>query len=119
MMRWTRLFALGLVALVALLASPTTRALAAEDVDIDKMISTAKTPADHQAIADYYQQQADAAKAKATQHTKMAQEYKTGPFGAKTHFHEHCETLARIYQSEAKENAALAAAHREMATKAK
>ena len=117
-MRRTSLLGLGLVALLAVLAQPGTQA-AAEEVDIDKMIATAKTPADHQAIADYYQHQADGAKAKAAQHTKMAQEYKTGSFGAKTHFHEHCETLTRIYQSEAKEYAALAAAHRQVAAKAK
>jgi hypothetical protein len=117
-MRRTSLIGLGLMALLAVLALPATQA-AADEVDIVKMIAAAKTPADHQAIADYYQHQADAATAKAAQHTKMAQEYKTGSFGGKTHFHEHCEALARIYRSEAKEYAALAAAHRQMAAKAK
>jgi hypothetical protein len=109
----------GLVALLGVLSLPTVRARAAENTDIEKMIESAKTPADHQAIADYYQRMADAAKAKAAEHTKMAQDYKTGAFGSKTHFHEHCETLARLYQSEAKEYAALAEAHRQMAAKAK
>jgi hypothetical protein len=87
-------------------------------VDIEKMIANAKTPDDHRAIADYYQREADEMKAKAAEHTKMAKEYRTGPFGSKTHFHEHCETLARLYQNEAKEYAALAEAHRQMAAKA-
>jgi hypothetical protein len=113
------LLGLGLVALLSVFSLPAIRARAAEEVDIEKMIQAAKTPADHQAIADYYQHQADAAKAKAAEHTKMAQQYKTGAFGLKTHFHEHCETLAKLYQSEAKEYAALAEAHRQMAAKAK
>jgi hypothetical protein len=109
--------AIGLLALLAALALPAAPARAAEDTDIEAKIASAKTPADHEAIADYYQRHADAAKAE--EHTKMAREYKTGSFGAKTHFHEHCETLARLYRSEAKEYAALAEAHRQMAAKAK
>ncbi|HLK10045.1 MAG TPA: hypothetical protein VKW76_01550 [Candidatus Binatia bacterium] len=111
---------LWLVALsLALLAGPPTARAA--DVDIDKMIEEAKTPADHEAIAAYYDQQADAARAKAAEHQKMGEDYKKmgGALAHKTHFHEHCEALVRSYRSEAKEYAALAAAHREMAKAAK
>jgi hypothetical protein len=113
------LLGFGVLVLLGALLQPGSRACAAEQADIDQMIASAKTPADHQAIADYYQKQADAAAAKAAEHTKMAKEYKSGSFGAKTHFHEHCETLARIYRSEAKEYAELADEHRRMAAKAK
>ena len=40
--------------LTAGVVMPAHRAVAAQDADIDKMIATAKTAADHQAIADYY-----------------------------------------------------------------
>jgi hypothetical protein len=101
---------------------PTYRAVAAQDVDIDKMIETAKTAADHQAIADYYKQQAAAARAKVTEHQKMAKAYSMSSIGmqaTKTHFHQHCEALVRIYESEAKEDDALAKAHEDMAKAAK
>jgi hypothetical protein len=35
----------------------------------------------------------------------------------KTHFHQHCETLIRSYQTEANEYDALAKAHQDMAAK--
>jgi hypothetical protein len=96
--------------------------MGAQDVDIDKMISTAKTAADHQAIADYYKDQAKEAQAKADLHKKMAQEYSMSSIGrqaTKTHFHQHCEALVRSYESAAKEDNALATMHEDMATAAK
>ena len=110
----------GLTLLMVALAGPTYRAAAAETVDVDKMISTAKTASDHQAIADYYKQQAAAARAKVEEHKKMAEAYsmsKPGP-NTKTHFHEHCEALIRSYQAEAKEYDAMAKAHEDMAAQA-
>ena len=106
------------LALTAGLVMPAYRAMAAEDVDIDKMIATAKTAADHQAIADYYKQQAKEAQAQADKHKKMAQEYGMASIGkqaTKTHFHQHCEALVRDYESAAKEYNDLAKAHEEMA----
>jgi hypothetical protein len=66
---------------------------------------------------------AKAAQAKADEHKKMAKAYSVSsignPHATKAHFHEHCEALIRIYDSEAKEYAALAKAHEDMAKKAK
>jgi cbb3-type cytochrome oxidase cytochrome c subunit len=104
------------------LVMPAYRAVAAQDVDIDKLIATAKTAADHQAIADYYKEQAKEAQAQADKHKKMAQEYSMSSIGrqaTKTHFHEHCEALVRDYESAAKEYDGLAKAHEEMAKAAK
>jgi hypothetical protein len=93
----------------------------AHAADIDQMIATAKTPADHEAIAKWYDDQAAEAQKKADEHKKMGEEYKKalGGVGSKTHFHEHCEALVKNYTAEAKEYRALAAAHREMAKAAK
>ncbi len=119
--RSVRVCVLGtaLAAAFLMLASP---APAAENVDIEKMISTAKTAADHQAIADYYKQQAKEAQAQADLHKKMAKDYSMSSVGrqaTKTHFHEHCEALVRSYEAAAKEYDALAKSHEEMAKAAK
>ena len=104
------------------LVVPAYRVMAAQNVDIDKLIATAKTAGDHQAIADYYKEQAKEAQAQAEKHKKMAQEYSMSSIGrqaTKTHFHEHCEALVRDYESAAKEYDGLAKAHEEMAKAAK
>src|SRR5215468_3378974 len=110
------------LALTAGLVMPAYRAVAAQDVDIDKMIATAKTAADHQAIADYYKQEAKEAQEQADKHKKMAQQYSMSSIGTqatKTHFHEHCEALVRNYDAAAKEYNDLAKMHEEMAKAAK
>ena len=110
-----------MLALIAGLVLPAYRAIGAEEVDIGKMIGTAKTSADQQAIADYYTHQAAAARAKVATHKKMAEQYSMSSIGSqasKTHFHQHCEALIRSYEAEAKEYDALAKAHHDMAAKA-
>jgi hypothetical protein len=113
--------AAGVLAFVALvmLAGPTQRAMAVDDSDIDAKIAAAKTPADHEAIAAYYDGKAKDARDKAAEHTKMAKEYRSVGHLAKGRFPEHCEGLARIYTSAAKEYEAMAKAHRDMAAHAK
>ncbi|HJQ82963.1 MAG TPA: hypothetical protein VKA21_02730 [Candidatus Binatia bacterium] len=92
----------------------------ARAADIDEKIATAKTAADHEAIAAYYDEQAKAAEAKAAEHRKMEQEYrKAGGPAAKAQLPAHCEGLVKSYIGAAKEYAALAKAHREMAKHAK
>jgi len=118
-----RALALSVAALttIILLAVPTLRAVAAEEMSIDKMIATAKTASDHEAIANYYKQQAAEARSKADMHKKMAEQYSMSGIGnqaTKTHFHQHCEALVRSYQTQANEFDALAKAHQDMAAKA-
>lgn len=107
--------------LVAVLAVPTMQARAADCSGLDAKISAAKTVADHEAIAACYDAMAKDAQAKADEHKKMAQAYSMSSIGTqatKTHFHQHCESLVGIYESEAKEYTALAKAHEDMAKKA-
>jgi hypothetical protein len=116
-MRPTRLLAaLTLFAMAIALGMPGGWAAPAQAADIEQMIVSAKTPADHEAIAAYYDQQAKEARDKAELHRKMGQDYKKagGALAHKTHFHEHCEALTAGYERAAKDFAALAAAHREM-----
>ncbi len=112
---------IGLVVLVfAALSLAATRSFAAEDFDVDKAIATAKTPADHEAIAAYYDKEAAEAQAKAESHSKMGEEYKkaSGHLTEKLHIDQHCERLTKSYARAADEAKALAAAHREMAKQA-
>jgi hypothetical protein len=107
---------------IAAMALPTMQAAAADCSGIDAKITAAKTAADHDAIAACYDDMAKEAQAKVAEHKKMAQAYGMGGVGhqaTKTHFHQHCEALIRSYEAEAKEYTALAAAHRDLAKKAK
>jgi hypothetical protein len=112
---------LALLALIAALYLPTQRigAQQAEKFDIEKAIAGAKTPADHEAIASYYDKESAAAKAKAAEHTKMAVTYRHFALGkSQSQMESHCQQLVRNYESIATDNAALAAAHRQMAQEA-
>jgi hypothetical protein len=111
---------LAALTLLAGFALPAMRAVAGEEVDIVKLIQNPKTAADHEAIAAYYDGEAAASQAKAELHEKMSETYKKagGPL-AKTHLHEHCDSLVRIYQGAAKDYRALAEIHRQMAKTAK
>jgi hypothetical protein len=112
---------MAVLVLAAGLLAPASRAVTAEQADIDQMIATAKTAADHQALADYYTRQAAEARAQVATHKKMAAQYSMSSVGkqaTKTHFHQHCEALIRSYEAEAKEYDALAKAHHDMAVEA-
>lgn len=69
------------------------------------------------AIAARYDDEAASARAKVEMHQRTAVSYRNlGCRGiANPHMGEHCESLAVIYEQAAKENAALAQGHREMA----
>jgi predicted component of type VI protein secretion system len=90
-----------------------------------KMIETAKTPADHKAIADHYKAEAALAEAKAAEHEEMAAAYKKSGFGtvAKTPNApgtiDHCKKLAKSYKAMAEDLTGLAKEHEAMAAKAK
>src|SRR5712691_1049177 len=104
---------LAMLALVAALLLPTPRAGVAEaqQFDLEKAVTGAKTPADHEAIASYYDREGATAQAKATEHRKMEGK---GQFKME----EHCQRLVQHCESIATDNAALAAAHQQMAREA-
>ncbi len=117
-----RLAVLVAAMMVAAMAMPNLEARAADCSDLDGKIRAAKSAADHDAIAACYDDMAKEAQAKVAEHKKRAQAYSMESIGrqaTKTHFHQHCEALIRAYEAEAKDYTALAAAHREMAKKAK
>ena len=68
---------LAMLALAAALYLSTqwTGAQQAEKFDLEKAVTGAKTPADHEAIASYYDREGATAKAKAEEHRKLAESY--------------------------------------------
>ena len=84
------------------------------------LIANAKTPEDHQKLAAYYRDMAAEAKANAAEHEKILAAYNQNP---STHPPakaaggpaEHCRTLIRLFNDEAKEDLAMADQHDQMA----
>ncbi len=85
--------------------------------DMDTMIQSAATKADHNALATHYEEEAKALQDKATEHRRMEQAYaKSGGYvQSKTNLLQHCDVLASKYQEAANENLELAKQHRRLA----
>src|SRR5438445_13719060 len=100
---------LAIVALVAVVYLPTQHvgAQPAEKFDLEKAITGAKTSADHEAIASYYDKESAAAQAKAEEHRKLEKAYRN--LAGKGHFRmeDHCQKLAQSYESIATEYTSL------------
>src|SRR5216684_7328129 len=87
---------------------------------MEQMITEAKTPTDHEALAAFYEKEAQEARQKQAQHQQMSVEYAKIPvLKTKTGAVAHCNAIAKKYEEIAKENEALAQMHKEMATSAK
>jgi hypothetical protein len=116
-------FVAGLIVLAAA-ALPTIRAGAQQAVvtgdNLDQMITNAKTPADHEAIAVYYEQEAAETKKKADLHRRSAESYrKMSIYQAKpVGMANMCDGIAAMWDKIAADNLKLAKAHQEMAEKA-
>jgi hypothetical protein len=113
--------AVALLILAAGVFAPSARLSAGEEADLEKMISSAKTAANHEAIAAEYERAAAEAKAKSEKHRAMGEAYKKagGALVGKLHIDMHCESLADIYARAAKENEVLAKIHHGMAKETK
>jgi len=107
------------IVLAALLATPFTSVARAADLPAGltaQAIAAAKTPAEHQAIADAYATEAESLRAKANEHRAMDKEY-SGPgyqslkLGAAM----HCKKLVQAFEAAAKDADSLATMHRDMA----
>ncbi|MBI2970223.1 MAG: hypothetical protein HYY36_05730 [Gammaproteobacteria bacterium] len=84
------------------------------------MIEAARTRADHEALAEQYDAEAESALALADKHERMAGLYKGIELSAKgPKFVAHCERLIAGYRSAAEDNRQLAQLHRELAAQLK
>jgi len=119
---WKKICAgLTVLTIVTLGVLPLSSARAEKAMEhMEQMIEAAKTPADHEALAAFYEQEAQQARQKQAQHQQMGEEYaKILVLKTKTGAVAHCLAIAKKYEEIAKENEALAQMHKEMATAAK
>jgi hypothetical protein len=87
--------------------------------DMDTVIQSATTKADHEALASHYDEEAKALQDKAVEHQKMAQAYTGSVYTrTKTSLPQHCASLAAKYQEAANENLELAKQHHALAEEA-
>jgi hypothetical protein len=105
-----------------------TAALALDAADLPSAIENAKTAADHEAIAAYYDAEAKAARATVERHRAMAAAYARPPKapagkGERSSLYRmmprHCDDLIKDYEAAAHEYEAMAAAHRKAANEIK
>jgi hypothetical protein len=112
MKRGTMLLAVGLI-LLAAATVPAIRAGAqtavVTDDNFEQSVANAKTPADHEAIAAYYDQEAASAEAKAALHRRSASNYKPPNMAGM------CKGIADYWDKVASDAKALAKGHRDMA----
>jgi hypothetical protein len=115
MKRMMLVLAPALVLLIAVAALPNPQAFA-QDQNIEQMIENAKTPADYEAIAAYYDKQADAAQQQLDWHEKLYKTYKQNPRMSTMQM--HCHRLIALYKQQVKEDRVTADEYRHMAKKA-
>jgi len=84
-------------------------------------IEAARTPADYEALATYYDQQATAARGISAEHRKMAKSYQGMVAGGRggASMPAHCNAIAGKNDGLAADYAAMAAAYRQLAKQAK
>jgi len=121
MKRVAMLLAAGVIFLAAA-TLPTIRAGAqpavVTDDNLDQMIASAKAPADHEAIAAYYDGEAAEAKKKGDLHRSSADTYRKLKIGKPVYMAEMCDSIAAGFDATAADAEKLAKMHREMAKKA-
>jgi hypothetical protein len=91
---------------------------AVTDDNLNQMIADAKTPADHDAVAAYYEQEAAGARKKAELHKGSADTYRKLKIAKPVYMAEMCDGIAAGFEKTAKDADNLAKMHHEMAKKA-
>ena len=110
---------LSLTLLALTFAAPSARAEVTVD-NVSDSIANAKTAADHEAIAKYFEGQAAHARKNAEAHQAMLRAYERFGTGKEQMKHaSHCKDAIRSYENLAKDYDALAKEHMQMAKGAK
>lgn len=121
-MRRFTLFLAAILILGVAAAMPALRAGAQStpitDDNLAQMTESAKTAADHQALAAYYQQEAAAAKKKAALHLNTADTYKKLKIAKPVGMVRMCKNVAAYWNKIAVEDENLAEAQTELAKQA-
>lgn len=88
---------------------------------LQHQIEAARTPADHDALAKYYDGEVATARSKASEHREMGKRYAAAPVGrgGSGSMQTHCNAVATSFDQIAQQFEAMAAEHRGMAAQAK
>ena len=113
--RWrTIVAAVAGLGFMAVLSLPFRLAQPGDTIELQ--LREAKTPADHQALATWYEKEEQAAQQLASKHFMMQQVYAAArAMERHDQAGEHCTFVAKKYQDMAKEYETFAAAHKMMA----
>lgn len=118
-MKRTSLSLASIRTLIALAGWPTLRVVAQSSVvtedNLNEMIANAKTPADHEAIAACYDQEAAEAKKNAALHRNTADTYRKLNISKPVGMAQMCDGVAAMWSSIAAADTKLASAQRELA----
>jgi hypothetical protein len=133
-MKCTRINLPAILTIIALaLSSFVPVDMAAEDKpvlskkELKVLLRTAKEPAEHRKIAEYYRQEAQRLTTSSKEHAEMAETYAKNPSFASPESKQgvsfgqgasHCRRWAQLDAEQAKEAEALAALHEDMAKQA-
>ena len=109
------ILSLALLALTACTSVPSVPSIG----DIPAAIANAKTPADHQAIADFFKQKAANYEADAALHERMPNSYGKQPIYTIQTLNVHCRMIQHQLRAAAVEAKGLEQAHRELAASLK
>ncbi len=105
-------FALAL----ALAGTPFLAGSARADGELEQvLVESATTPAQHTALAKYYQDKGAAAAKEAERHRAMGKAYSGAKMTEVSRMREHCEKLAALYDDQAKQFDMLAKEHQALA----
>ncbi len=86
-------------------------------MDMNMAVQNAKTKADHEALAEHYEEAAKEMQLKVEEHKQLLSQYqsKSYLYGRQAEdFKAHCERLIDVYEKAAKENLEMAKMHRQM-----
>lgn len=111
-------FALVVVMGLGLLASCTINP---HPMDMSQAVQSARSRADHEALARHYKDAAKEMQVKVDEHKKLLVEYAAARGLNSRQFHElidHCRWLIRTYEQAAAENTSMAEAHLQLAAEA-
>ena len=121
MKTWTSISAALAVLTMGALGYVLLGIATAEDKNIEQMITAAKTPADHKAVANFYQAEGARFQREAEQHAGLAKKVASEAGGqmpwASHHYEwaEHCRKLADSLGQAAQEAQSLAKIHESIA----
>jgi RNA-splicing ligase RtcB len=102
-------------AAAALINGSTASPCKADESALEQvLIESATTPAQHEALARYYDAKAASARAASANHRSIAKAYAAGKFAEVVAMKDHCEKLAALYEEQATQFEELAEMQRKL-----